>query len=93
MQPGGFAASLRIQGAAGVISVINPLAPQLGHRVTIETAAGSREESFTREPTYNFQLRAFVEALNDGSAPPTSGADSIGQMAAIDAIKAAARKG
>ena len=90
MQPGGFAASLRIEGSAGSMTVINPLAPQLGHRLTIETAGGSRDDTFTREPTYNFQLRAFVAALDSGTAPLTSGDDSIGQMTAIDAIYAAA---
>lgn len=90
MQPGGVRVTLDITGTKGAIKILNPMAPQMGHRVTIEGAGAPREESFTREATYNFQLRAFVEAVRTGVAPPTGGADSIGQMAAIDAIYAAA---
>jgi predicted dehydrogenase len=46
--------------------------------------------TFSREPTYAFQLQAFVDAVRQGAVPPTSGADCVQQMAALDAIRAAA---
>ena len=51
-------------------------------------AGAERTETFGRETTYACQLDAFVAHLRAGTAPPTSGADSIGQMVAIDAIRA-----
>ncbi len=87
-------ASLEITGLEGSLKVINPLAPQLGHllEVTREGEIGHRE-TVTRDPTYDFQLRAFVAAVRGGPPPLTGGADAVAQMAAIDAIKAAARQG
>lgn len=84
-------ATLEIEGAKGRIKAVNPLAPQLGHLLEVEGPEGSRRETFTRDTTYDFQLRAFVAAVRDGVAPPTSGVDSVAQMATLDAIKAASR--
>lgn len=85
-------ACLEIEGLDGRIKVTNPLAPQLGHLIEIDGLDGARRETCTRDPTYDFQLRAFVAAVRGGAAPPTSGADSVGQMAALDAIRAASRQ-
>ena len=82
-------ASLIIEGLDGRIKVTNPLAPQLGHLIEVEGLDGTRRETCAKTPTYDFQLQAFVRAVREGEAPLTSGADSIGQMAALDAIKAA----
>lgn len=80
-------ATLMIEGDGGSVKVINPLAPQLGHLLEVN----GRKETVTRESTYAFQLAAFVEAVRTGKAPLTSGADTVGQMATLDAIKAASR--
>jgi predicted dehydrogenase len=85
-------ACLEIEGLDGRIKATNPLAPQLGHLIEIEGLDGSRRETCTRQPTYDFQLRAFVAAVRRNIAPITSGADSIGQMAALDAVRAASRQ-
>ena len=90
MQPGPFKATLQVTGRLGVLTVTNPLAPQMGHRLTLAGKGEPMQETFTREATYNFQLRAFVEAVRDGAMPVTSGQDSVSQMALIDAIYAAA---
>ncbi|WP_309643112.1 Gfo/Idh/MocA family oxidoreductase [Phenylobacterium sp.] len=83
-------ASLEITGLEGRLKVINPLAPQLGHLIEVVREGGtSRRETASREPTYDFQLRAFVAAVRGEAAPLTGGADAVAQMAAIDAIKAA----
>ena len=36
--------------------------------------------------TYDYQLAAFLEAVNTGAALPTGGADAIGNMATLDRI-------
>lgn len=87
-------ASLEITGLEGVLKVINPLAPQMGHMLEVtRDGAESRRETVTRDPTYDFQLRAFVAAVRGGSPPFTGGADAVAQMAVIDAIKSAAAQG
>jgi predicted dehydrogenase len=81
-----FAADLEVRGARGVLRVRNYLAPQLGSKVTLEDASGTREEEPTREPTYLFQLRAFAAAVAGGARLPTGADDAIRNMRAIDAI-------
>lgn len=84
-------ATLEVEGLEGRIKVVNPLAPQLGHLMEIQGPDGGRRETFSRDPTYDFQLRAFAAAVRGGPAPATCGADSVAQMAALDAIRTASR--
>lgn len=81
---------LTVTGEAGVLRVNNPLAPQLGHLVEVE-GANPRRETFTKAPTYDFQLRAFVDAVRAGVAPVTSGDDSVAQMMVLDQIRQISR--
>lgn len=83
-------ASFTARGERGTLTVFNPLAPHLGNRVALETAAGSREEMIAGEPTYTYQLRAFRDALRGGPPMPTSAAEGIANMRLIDAIYRAA---
>ena len=85
-------ASLEVTGTLGSLKAINPLAPQAGHLLEVRIdGVEPRRETFSRRPTYDFQLLAFVEAVRGGPAPLTHGADAIAQMALIDAISAASR--
>jgi predicted dehydrogenase len=83
-------ASARIDGSAGRISVLNPVAPQYFHRLRVVTAAGSRTERVAGPSTYEAQLRAFVSAVRDGTPVPTDPKDAIANMRAIERIYAAA---
>ena len=85
-------ARLEVVGARGSLKAINPLAPQMGHLLEVcVTGAEARRETFSRDPTYDFQLRAFVAAVRGGPAPLTHAQDAIAQMALIDAVSAASR--
>lgn len=85
-------ASLEVTGTLGSLKAINPLAPQMGHLLEVKvTGAEPRRETFSRDPTYDFQLRAFVDAIRGGPAPLTSGKDAIAQMVLLDAVSAASR--
>lgn len=85
-------ALLEVNGTLGSLKAVNPLAPQAGHLLEVRIkGAAPRRETFSREPTYDFQLRAFVAAVRGGPAPLTSGRDSIAQMVLLDAISAASR--
>lgn len=82
--------SLRVEGETGSMSVINPLAPHLFHRMTIKTEAGTRREHVGGKPTYWYQLCAFDAAVRLGTTPLTDTADSVANMRTIDAIYCAA---
>ena len=82
--------SVRVSGERGELRVLNPIAPQFPHRMTVRTADGHRVEHFARRPTYTYQLEAFRDAVVDGTPVLTPPADSIANMAVIDALYRAA---
>jgi predicted dehydrogenase len=77
-------------GDNGKVSVFNPFSPQHGHRMKVTTTLGSRRERFSRKATYDFQLEAFVAAVEDGTSFPTTATDAIRTMELIDSIYLAA---
>ena len=85
-----FAAKLTVNGSAGTLVVKNPLNPAMGNTIEVTTASGTRREEAPRIPTYTYQLRAFLAAVEEGAPYPTGGADSIATMQAVDAIYQAA---
>lgn len=78
--------SARVRGDSGEIAVLNPLAPQIYHRLTVRTERGKRTEHLRGDATYTYQLRAFVGAVRDGAAIPTGPEDAIANMRVIDAV-------
>ena len=79
-----------VTGDSGKVSVFNPFGPQYGHRMKVTTTLGSRRERFSRKATYDFQLEAFVAAVEDGASFPTTATDAIRTMELIDSIYLAA---
>jgi predicted dehydrogenase len=77
-------ASIRIDGDAGSIRVLNFVAPQYYHRLTVRTAAGRRTERVSGSATYTYQLRAFHAAVADGAPVVTDAADAVPTMTLID---------
>ena len=82
--------TLRAEGSAGAFSVLNPIAPQLFHRLRVTTSAGARTERVRGPGSYTAQLSAFLAAVRDGAKPPTDAADGVRNMRTIDAVYAAA---
>jgi predicted dehydrogenase len=82
--------SARVIGERATLRVINPLAPQVWHRISVKGAAGSRRERVAGGPTYAYQLAAFVAAVRDGSPTLTPPSDSVATMRVIDDIYRAA---
>ncbi len=77
----------RVVGDEGELRVFNPLGPQVHHRLVLDTERdGKRPETFSREPTYLFQLRAFEAAVRDGAPFPTDVDDAVANMRVIDAV-------
>ena len=90
LQPKLVSIAARVVGSAGQIDVINFVAPQFFHRLRVRTAAGRRGERVAGSPSYDYQLRAFVAAVRNGTAVPTGPADSIANMRVIENLYAAA---
>jgi predicted dehydrogenase len=82
--------SLRIEGEDGEIRVLNPLAPDRFHRLTVRNKTGKHVEHCTRRHTYDFQLDAFVRAVERGEPVVTGPDDAIANMVVIDAVYRAA---
>ena len=82
--------SLRVEGSQGRLSILNPIAPQYGHRLTVRTAAGRRREKVAGEATYTHQLRAFLAAVRDGAPTLTPPEESVANMRVLDAAYRAA---
>ena len=85
-----FKAQLEVIGAHGKLTVINPLIPQNGHQIRIETAAGTTTETRDRRPTYGYQLDAFIAAVQTAAPLFTDAADGVAQMEVIDRCYVAA---
>lgn len=91
MRPGtAFEASLTVTGSEGRLHVQNPLVPDTGHRIELETGAGIETIELDRRPSYGYQLDAFVAAVLEGEPLLTDGEDAVKQMATIDACYEAA---
>ena len=79
-------ASVKVEGTAGRLLVLNPFAPQYFHRLRVVTATGSRRERVPGDATYDYQLRAFVAAVRHGVPVPTDPVDAIANTRVIERI-------
>jgi predicted dehydrogenase len=82
----------RAEGTKGVLEVLNPLAPQRGHRLKLKIDGVESVEEFTRRPTYAYQLEAFRDAVLHGTPVPTRGEDSLATIRLLSAIQEIATK-
>jgi predicted dehydrogenase len=85
-----FQMSAKVVGEHGELRALNPVMPQMFHRLSVRSSAGKRVERFSRRPTYAYQLDAFVGAVLRGEPVKTTPADAVQNMTVIDAIYAAA---
>ena len=89
MKPERFAATLKLSGKKGTLEIQNYVAPQMGCRFTVNVG-GERKEATDGPATYVAQLAELGDVLLRGKPQLITAADSLGNMAAIDAIYAAA---
>jgi predicted dehydrogenase len=81
----------RVEGELGTMDVVNPVVPQLYHRLTVTTKSGDvRQERLAKVSTYTCQLRAFAGAVLRGEAIATGPDDAVKNMRVIDAVYRAA---
>ncbi len=81
-----LAAWLSLRGSEGSLRVQNPVAPQLGHELTLTRKDGELRESVDPTPSYCYQLQAFADAVLRGKRPPTDGADALATAVVLDAL-------
>ena len=87
-------AVLEMRGEGGAFTAHNPLAPQLGNRISGSFADGTViDEVSDRTTTYVYQLAAFAKAVAGEATPLTGGADAVETMRVIDAVYEAAGLG
>ncbi len=85
-----FKCQLRVVGDEGEMTVLNPVAPQIYHHLTLRNRDGKRRERVKGPPSYVGQLRAFVRWVRGGEPMPTDAAHGIANMHVIDEIYRAA---
>jgi len=85
-----ISATFSARGERGELRVINPIAPQRGHQLTVKTAAGEKNETVPGDTTFTYQLRAFVKAVRGEAKFPTDGTEGIINMRVIDDVYRAA---
>jgi predicted dehydrogenase len=78
--------SARVIGDAGEMRVLNPIMPQLYHRLVVTTPAGKRVDRVPGRATYEHQLRAFADAVLRGAPVLTPARDGVANMRVIDRI-------
>ena len=78
--------SAHVTGEKGEMRVLNFIAPQVYHRLSVRTEAGKRTEHIAGEATYTYQLRAFAQAITQGTPVITNAADAVANMQVIDAV-------
>lgn len=86
IQDGPFRGMLRIEAENGTVELDNPCLPHNGHSFRERLDGGYRVYTVAGGTTYDYQLDAFVRAVETGAALPTGGSDAIGNMLALDLI-------
>ncbi|KQH76991.1 oxidoreductase [Mycobacterium gordonae] len=82
--------SVTVTGTDGQLRVLNPVVPQIFHRLTVKSANGRRVERFGRRASYAYQLDAFLAAVLDGVPVKSTPQDAVANMTVIDGIYRAA---
>ncbi len=85
-----FAARFTVTGERGRIEFLNPLAPQLGARLSLTLDGRTESVPLSRISTYAFQLDAVLAGLESGETLPTEGRAILRQQRALDAVYGAA---
>ena len=83
-------AELIVEGERACLTARNPLAPQHGATLVVETADGRHEQQADRTTTYFHQLVAFRDAVTSGAPFPTTADDGADVMDLIDRCYTAA---
>jgi predicted dehydrogenase len=82
-----FVASLAVEGELGSLSVVNPLAPQMGHSIVVSRRGKIETEIVEGRSTFSAQLAAICATLREKVPFPLPDRDYVQSMIAIDAVR------
>ena len=85
-----ISATLTLEGELGRLEITPFIAPQRSGRMTITIGGQTTVRDASGPTSYEAQLIHLGEVLAGRATPLTGGADAVANMAAIDAIYAAA---
>ncbi len=85
-----FSAHLTLTGTDGTLSILNPLAPHHGHKISITRNGETETLKVEGATTYHHQLDHVTDVLAGRAQQITGGEDAVANMTAIDAIYMAA---
>ena len=86
LSPKLFRSVLKVQGDAGILSVISPFQPHVFNLLTVKGKSINIRERVAGENSYTLQLRAFIKAIRGEMTLNTDPVDAIGNMRVIDTI-------
>jgi hypothetical protein len=81
------AATLVVRGDKGVLEIRNPLAPQLGHLLTLTNGRGEQVETVEGPSSFEAQLEAIRATLVEGVPFPFPDDDYVRSMEAIERVR------
>jgi predicted dehydrogenase len=76
--------SASVKGSRGTMNVLNFIAPQFYHRLTLNIDGRKTSERLRGPATYDHQLKAFIAAVREGGPVLTPPEDAILTMRVID---------
>lgn len=79
-------AELRVTGEYGSLTVVNPLAPHVGHELVLQSGSEYETETVQGDTTYHHQLRHVVDVIEGNAAQLTGGTDAVANMRVLDEI-------
>ena len=83
-------ADLTVTGSKGTLFIWNPIAPQFGCKFEVTIDGVTTSETFDKRASYDYQLDAFIAAIEQGASLYTDADEAVHQMKAIDACYEAA---
>jgi predicted dehydrogenase len=76
--------SASVKGSRGTMNVLNFIAPQFYHRLTLNIDGRKTSERLRGPATYDHQLKAFIAAVREGGPVLTPPEDAVLTMRVID---------
>ena len=80
-----FRLSAKVQGSEGSLYVLNPIAPQLYHHITLNIRGKKSRERVAGKASYTCQLEEFARRIRSGESRSDL-SDAIANMSLIDTI-------
>lgn len=88
---GGWSSVVNVFGDRGRLKVVNPLVPHREpHVIELVTSWGTRRETLSKRSTFEYQLQAFIDAIEGVRPMPTDAEDGVISMRVIDNVYRAA---